>query len=273
MRIEIISYLPQLPRTDISILFVHGGYQGAWCYEENFLPYFKKHNFKSYALSFRGHGNSEGRDKINEFTLTDYAEDVLNVMEQIGGRFVLVGHSLGGGVVQSIIESHPDLVVAGVLMSSIPPYGMSPSILMKMAMKTGISDAINLKSLHKGKIDGDNKKFPYRCFFSEELDGDLKKKYALQIQEESFKAGMQMLNKVVKNTKDIKVPMKIIGAEFDWFFPKEVNEETAKMYGTNAVIIPKSGHCMMLDINWEMVSREIKDFIKEVINEGDLDGE
>lgn len=44
------------PRTPI--LFVHGAYVGAWCWEENFLDWFA------------------GREQLNDFGLADYAEDV-----------------------------------------------------------------------------------------------------------------------------------------------------------------------------------------------------
>lgn len=273
MRLEVISYLPDNPRTNISLLFVHGGYEGAWCFEEYFLPFFKEHQFKSYALSFRGHGKSEGREKINEFTLADYLEDVKTVVKQIGGKFVLVGHSLGGGVVQTFAEKYPEYVAGIVLMSALPPYGMKPNVLMKMATKNSFGDAIHLKSLHKGKIDGDDEKFPYRCFFSDELDMELKKKFAKLIQEESYKAGMQMLSKVVKDTKTMPVPVKVLGAEFDWFFPEDIVGETAKLYGTEAVIIPNSGHCAMLDCNWKIAANEIKEFVKGLISKEELHGE
>ena len=38
------------------ILFVHGMWHAAWCWEEFFLPYFAQHGYESYALSLRGHG-------------------------------------------------------------------------------------------------------------------------------------------------------------------------------------------------------------------------
>eukprot|EP00955_Chlamydomonas_euryale_P040753 351801-Chlamydomonas_euryale.AAC.16 len=40
------------------LLFLHGSYHGAWCWQENFLPFFADVGYNAYALSFRGQGES-----------------------------------------------------------------------------------------------------------------------------------------------------------------------------------------------------------------------
>lgn len=37
-----------------AIVFVHGAYQGAWCWKEFFMPYFSRIGYDCYALSLRG---------------------------------------------------------------------------------------------------------------------------------------------------------------------------------------------------------------------------
>ena len=40
MRLELISHVPQTPTQQTPILFLHGAWHGAWCWEDYFLPYF-----------------------------------------------------------------------------------------------------------------------------------------------------------------------------------------------------------------------------------------
>lgn len=36
------------------LVFVHGSYHGAWCWRENFMPYFSAAGYDCYAISLRG---------------------------------------------------------------------------------------------------------------------------------------------------------------------------------------------------------------------------
>ncbi len=40
------------------LLFIHGAWHGAWCWDEHFLDFFANNGFHAVALSLRGHGNS-----------------------------------------------------------------------------------------------------------------------------------------------------------------------------------------------------------------------
>jgi len=59
-QLEILEHLPAGPTRKPPLLFVHGGYCDAWCWEPYFLPWFAARGYPSYALSLRGHGGSGG---------------------------------------------------------------------------------------------------------------------------------------------------------------------------------------------------------------------
>ena len=42
------------------LLFVHGGYTNARCWEHNFIPYFQQKGYDCHALDLSGHGESGG---------------------------------------------------------------------------------------------------------------------------------------------------------------------------------------------------------------------
>jgi len=70
MRLEIISRQPAASHGSreslhpTPLLFIHGMFHGAWCWDAHFLDYFAGHGFAAYVVSLRGHGNSEGGDTL-----------------------------------------------------------------------------------------------------------------------------------------------------------------------------------------------------------------
>ncbi len=86
------------------ILFVHGVWHAAWCWDEHFLPYFAEKGFTAYALSLRHHGKSQSTGSIRWIRGAEYVEDVAQVVEMIGQTPVLIGHSMGGYIVQKYLE-------------------------------------------------------------------------------------------------------------------------------------------------------------------------
>jgi pimeloyl-ACP methyl ester carboxylesterase len=100
----------------LPIILVHGSNHSAAIYQK-WGEYFAQLGFTVYAPDLRGHGRSKlpTGHKLAQAHVWQYAEDVLTVVQTeglIGGRFVLVGHSLGGATVQLYARAHP---VAGLV--------------------------------------------------------------------------------------------------------------------------------------------------------------
>src|SRR5437667_4198216 len=125
MKLEILADVPTRNANVSPLLFVHGAWHGAWCWKEHFLPYFSYQGFSCYALNLRGHGESEGMERIHSFSLSDYVDDVLEVMEQLKEKPVLISRSMGGEIVQRLVHAYPDKVKAVILLASAPPQGIT----------------------------------------------------------------------------------------------------------------------------------------------------
>jgi pimeloyl-ACP methyl ester carboxylesterase len=119
MKLEVISRGSADGTARPSLLFIHGGFHGAWCWDEYMLPWFGARGWQANALSLRGHGNSDGHADIRRWTMDDYAADVMEVLEGLGRPTVLVGHSMGGVVAQRCWE-RSSLVAGMVLYASSP---------------------------------------------------------------------------------------------------------------------------------------------------------
>eukprot|EP00879_Flechtneria_rotunda_P028288 GHRR01030387.1.p1 GENE.GHRR01030387.1~~GHRR01030387.1.p1 ORF type:complete len:188 (+),score=34.33 GHRR01030387.1:53-616(+) len=82
------------------LLFVHGSYHAAWCWQENFQPFFADAGYDSWAISLRGQGNSDRVQSAVAGTLDSHAQDLAEVVQQMADQPVMVAHSFGGLIAQ-----------------------------------------------------------------------------------------------------------------------------------------------------------------------------
>ncbi len=109
----------------VPLLFVHGGWHGAWCWDDHFLDFFADRGYRAVAMSLRGHGTSPTAKPLQKVSIADYIDDVHSVADDLGGGLrhpVLIGHSLGGYVIQRYLEDRA--APAAVLVGSLPPQGV-----------------------------------------------------------------------------------------------------------------------------------------------------
>jgi pimeloyl-ACP methyl ester carboxylesterase len=105
-------------RGGLPVVFVHSlaGNSSHWTAQlEHLRPY-----RRAVALDLRGHGQSEP-PRNGDYSIAGMAGDVAAVVDTLGlDRFVLVGHSMGGGVALMYAGAHPERV-AGLLL--VDPIG------------------------------------------------------------------------------------------------------------------------------------------------------
>lgn len=102
------------------VLFVHGGWHGAWCWDGNFLNFFADAGYRAVALSVRGHGGSPTTKPLSRCSVADYVEDVRTVADGLPKPPALIGHSMGGFLVQMYLADRR--APAGVLLASMPSH-------------------------------------------------------------------------------------------------------------------------------------------------------
>ena len=117
MYLEILTKLPESNPRPTTLLFVHDAWHDAWCWAEHFLPHFARHGYISYALDLRGHGKSDGRERLRWTSIANYVSDIEQIVSQLERPPVLIGHSMGALVIQKYLESH--VAPAAVLLAPI----------------------------------------------------------------------------------------------------------------------------------------------------------
>jgi pimeloyl-ACP methyl ester carboxylesterase len=107
------------------ILFIHGagGGEFVWSYQKGF---FKK-QFDPIIIELPGHGKSGGG---GEQEIGRYAEHVHAFLKAMGLlKISLVGHSMGGAIVQTLALTHPELIHKIVLVGTGARLRVYPGIL------------------------------------------------------------------------------------------------------------------------------------------------
>jgi len=104
------------------ILCVHG-WPELWHSWRHQLRYFAERGYTVAAMDVRGYGGSSRPHAVEAYTLSNIAEDVVAVAQQIGGgKAILVGHDWGAPIVWTTAILHPGIVtaVAGLSVPHIP---------------------------------------------------------------------------------------------------------------------------------------------------------
>ena len=82
--LELIGYTDDLHNKSAPpLLFVHGAWHGAWCWDKHFLPYFSQNGYRSYALSLSGHGQSYKPQPFWQTGIAQYIKDVETIIGQL----------------------------------------------------------------------------------------------------------------------------------------------------------------------------------------------
>jgi alpha-beta hydrolase superfamily lysophospholipase len=253
MHLEIITKKPASVTHPTPVLFVHGMWHAAWCWAEYFLPYFSQQGYVAHALSLRGHGDSEGRERLRWTSINDYVSDVAQVVGQLQSPPVLVGHSMGGMIVQKYLESHK--APAAVLLASAPPKGVIPATVRVFLRHPFTVLKVNL-TMSMFPVVG-TPRMAREGLFSTDMPEDKVTAYFAKLQDESYRAYLDMLGLNLPRPRQTETPMLVLGAANDTIIsPKEV-EATARAYGVEAEFFPGMAHDMMLEAGWQEVADRI----------------
>jgi pimeloyl-ACP methyl ester carboxylesterase len=258
VQLEVIVQKPPSTARPRPILFVHGMWHAAWCWAEYFLPYFAQHGYVSHALSLRGHGGSEGRKRLRWNTLADYVADVAQVAGQMDGPPVLIGHSMGGMIVQKYLELHP--APAAVLLAAAPPGGVIPATV-RVALRHPLAFLkVNL-TLSMWPVVG-APALTREAFFSTDMPEAKVATYFSRLQDESYRAYLDMLGLNLPRPEKVETPVLVLGAANDTIISRKDVAATARAYGTQAEFFDVA-HDMMLEANWQTVAERILEWLGE----------
>jgi pimeloyl-ACP methyl ester carboxylesterase len=241
----------------VPLLFVHGGWHAAWCWDEHFLNFFAENGFRAAAVSLRGHGKSASEQALNACSVGDYVGDVRTAANEFGTPPVVVGHSMGGYVVQKYLES--DNAPAGILMASAPPQGAMSSSLRMVRRHPWAVMKVNVF----GRTDGivNTRRLARAQLFCRHTPQEVVDNCVKRLQPESASAMKEMLSDKGIRPASVTAPMLVLGAEEDGLFNRDEVIATARAYRTDACFFPAMGHDMMLEPGWRGIADRIHQWL------------
>ena len=269
MKLEILRTPSVSAVTKGTIVFCHGAWHDARCWMPTMMPYFAAQGYDCIAPSYRNHGKSEADGSLKFRRISEYVADVQSVVEGIQGKVYLIGHSMGGLVVQKYLELYPNRIEKAALICSVPPQGVW-RVTVKTALRFPLRflkmnilwtlypfiDTLEIFRLHFYTVEERNPDTIGKGV----TDAELKKLHA-ETQDESFMTFLDMLFLNLPNPSKIQTPVMVIGGEKDYIFPPKDVLNTAKAYNTTAVIFENEAHNLFLEKNWEDAAIQINAFL------------
>ena len=260
-----MSDLPLISRQSTSpggkppLLFVHGAFAGAWCWEL-FLDYFAKAGYDSHAINLPGHGASEWL-AVHHYSIDDYVQAVHEAAQSLHAPPVVIGHSMGGFVVQHYLLKSPQ-VVAAALLCAVPPdglYGMMNAL-------GSILDPRNLLDMSLFYSRPRQLEAAARMVFEQPVSEEKLEYYFGKMSLVSLRAlwDMFLLVKPIVIPEKQPFPVFVLGTLEDRIIPASAIEKTAAAWGVPLHLLPGFGHAIMLERDWRVPASLLEQFCQQV---------
>jgi pimeloyl-ACP methyl ester carboxylesterase len=242
-----------------TIIFIHGMFQNdkSW---NNWVNYFTEKGFKCIAEPWPLHEGEPASLRNNppvelgDLRLDEVVAKYQQIAEQEGGDAILVGHSVGGLIVQLLINK--GLGSAGVCISSVAPNRM-------LAFDWGFfKNSISISNPFKGDepfymdVDGFYGSFA-NALPRAESDAGFEK---TAVHDSRNVLRDCMLGPGDLDTDTTTKPLLFIGGEKDEIIPPQLNEKNAEAYADGLATFrefPNRSHFLCNEPGWD----EIADYV------------
>ena len=252
--IERITYTPRQKQHDTPILMLHGMWHGAWCWAE-WQKLLAKMGWESHAISLPGHGASPPKKSVRFSTMGDY----LSILKQELGRMpqkpVLMGHSMGGALIQWYLKKVADDLPAVVLVASWTSHStMGDGALLHLKrdpigfLLVGLTLSTQ-PFIRNAKRAASMLITEGATYTPEELHGKLCEESALVLNQHNPPLWQPLPNP--------RTPILWLGAEKDAVVGLKGARKSAEFYGADFRLVEGVGHNLMMEKNYAETAKEI----------------
>lgn len=254
--IERITYRAGKRKHDHTLLFVHGMWHGAWCWEQ-WQELFAMWGWDSVSFSLPGHAGSETKRPIRWCTLGYYTEFLVREIERMDEKPVIVGHSLGTALTQRYLKEVGDLPAA-VMLAPWLAHSMLSLVgrYFKHDFAGGIASFLRLIATPAIRT-------PERAaniFLSKNSTCSPEELHS-KLGPESILLPLQHSRPFWKPNTSTKTPMLWITAGQDKLIPADESRKSAKEYGAKFMICSDASHDLMMESDQALVAAQINDWL------------
>lgn len=236
---------------------MHGAWHGAWCWR-NWLDYLPSLGYEVHAISLPGHGaSSMERGHINRYTFADYLDVFADALAGVSPAPVVVGHSLGGAIVQKYLERAT--LPAAVLLAPVPASGMIANIVRSGRAHPLISlKQVLTRNLYHSVA---TPKLAAEMLLGPSATAEQAAELHSHLVRESFSLSALMSRFATLNSRPS--PVLVLSAERDAVFTLAEHRATAEKYSARLQIFKGQGHDLMLEPAWREVADTVDRWMSE----------
>ena len=252
LQMEVLRAPAASQATPPPVLFVHGTFHGAWCWEP-WMEQFAAAGVECHAVSLRGTSGSPAEQK--SVRISEHVEDLRSLVRD---RFhvppVLVGHSFGGASCLKYLEAGGP-ASGCVLLCSVPPSGNAP--MVGRFLRRSLRQAWAITAGFVLKRAATDAAACRELFFDERTTDAELAAYLPRLEADS-RIGLDVgyfTRNLPSKQADAETgralwlarapPALVIGAERDAIVDREGVEETARFLGTGAEFFDLPHDCML----------------------------
>jgi len=216
----------------LGIIFIHGlnsDMNGAKALMVE--QYARKNKLNFIRFDCRGHGKSEG--KFEEFTMSDWRKDLLDIIDNIAkGPQILIGSSMGGWLMMLAAKARPQRIKGMIGLAAAPDFGKD------------LYNALNKKNKKEINIKGITKYSSYGFSYY------LTKKFFIEAEK----------NRVLKKPFHYTKPLILIHGLKDTVVKEDVPRKILKKVtgkNVNIIYLKESDHRLSSDTDIKMITQSI----------------
>jgi len=247
------SIRPKKIRHSCPLLFIHGA-GGTSQYWKNYLPYFADEGWEAFAVNLRGHFPSDRDEALAQVTLEDYLEDVEKVISRLGIKHcAIIGHSLGGLIVQKTAENFHS-IKALVTVASAPPFGVALEVNNDLSSSGTIIKTMwgmmNMKPVKPTFMMAE------KTVLNNIRPGERRAIFDMFVAE-SLIVGYQVAQGYPVDPSRIKCPKLVIGCTQDMIAPATMQKSLADFLQADYIEYGQFAHLPMLESGWERLADDL----------------
>ena len=248
------------------LLAVHG-FAGA---KEDFTDWLEPLaglGWHAVAIDQRGHGESSKSDDEAAYSFDAFADDLLAALDALGWeRAVVLGHSMGGMVVQTALLRAPERFHGVVLMDTSHRALRADPALIELAVSVARSEGMAAVLAGQEALAGDSpltneigerlktSRPGYKEFCDRKLLAACPAMYAAMIQTITDRGAADRLPEL----RSVQVPVLVVVGEADSAFRKPSARMAEAIPGAELAVIPDAGHSPQFenpDPWWQALSK------------------
>lgn len=235
------------------LLFVHGAFAGPEVWTRFVAPWFARRGHRVAAPRMPG-----GRDP--NARLRDYVAVARDAAEELGGRPIAIGYSLGGLIVQHLAAE--GRLAGAVLVASPGPFGLGPTLWRLSSVSQDVLAALMLVQAGGGARLGEAA--TRLALFTEDTPDAWVAEATLPFGSESPAALFDGATWDLPFWPTARLtPMLALQGDRDALVPMSDLWSLALAYGAETQVLPGLGHGLPIDPSWKSLAWRISAWIDE----------